>query len=72
MPGTNRPEISADMGKLVYENNKLTFWKNAVSEREFNNTNTASFPRIENEKIEKSTYVKKSVKKADVDMNKSY
>ncbi len=52
MPGTNRLEISCDMGKLVYENGKLLFWKNKVSEREFNRTNTASFPRLENELIE--------------------
>ena len=50
-PGTNRLEISADMGKLVYEGGKLTFWKNKVSEREFNRTNTESFPSIPNEEI---------------------
>ena len=51
MPGTNRLEISCDMGKLVLEHDELTFWKNEVSEREFNKTNTASFPTIKNEKI---------------------
>ncbi len=51
-PGTNRLEISCDMGKLVLENGVLTFWKSEVSEREFNLTNTASFPNIKCEKIE--------------------
>ncbi len=35
-PGTNRFEISADRGKLVVENGKLTFWRLRVSERQFN------------------------------------
>ena len=51
MPGTNRLEISCDMGKLVYENGELVFWKNEMNEREFNKINTASFPHIKNEKI---------------------
>ena len=51
-PGTNRLEISCDMGKIVYEAGKLTFWKNEMSEREFNRINTASFPKLKNEKIE--------------------
>ncbi len=37
-PGTNRLEIACDMGKLVAENGKLTFYRNVVSEREFNKT----------------------------------
>ena len=51
-PGTNRLEISADMGKVVLEDGKITFWKNAVSEREFNKTNTSPFGRAPSEKIE--------------------
>ncbi|HHW71367.1 MAG TPA: Gfo/Idh/MocA family oxidoreductase [Clostridiales bacterium] len=35
-PGTNRFEISADRGKLVVEDNKLTFWRLRVPERQFN------------------------------------
>lgn len=35
-PGTNRLEISCDMGKIVCEDGKLTFWRNTESEREFN------------------------------------
>ena len=51
-PGTNRLEISCDMGKIVYEGGKLTFWKNEMSEREFNRINTSSFPKLKNEVIE--------------------
>lgn len=35
-PGTNRFEISADRGKVVIEDGKLTFWRNRVPERQFN------------------------------------
>ncbi len=35
-PGTNRLEISCDMGKIVCEDGKITFWRNVESEREFN------------------------------------
>ena len=42
-PGTNRLEISCDMGKLVVENNKLTFYRNVVSERDHNKVNKAPF-----------------------------
>lgn len=47
-PGTNRLEIACDMGKIVVENNKINFTKNAVSEREFNKTNTKPFGCPEN------------------------
>lgn len=47
-PGTNRLEIACDMGKVVVENNKITFWRNVVSEREFNRTNTKVFASPEN------------------------
>lgn len=47
-PGTNRLEIACDMGKIVVENNKINFTKNAVSEREFNKTNTKLFGCPEN------------------------
>lgn len=46
-PGVNRLEISADMGLVVVENNKITFKRNIVSEREFNKTNTKVFGRPE-------------------------
>ncbi len=42
-PGTNRLEIACDMGNLVYENGKLTFYRNVISEREFNKTNKTPF-----------------------------
>lgn len=42
-PGTNRLEIACDMGKVVVENNTLVFYRNVVSEREFNKTNTIPF-----------------------------
>ncbi len=35
-PGTNRLEISGDMGKLLVEDGKITFWRNTMSERRFN------------------------------------
>ncbi len=39
-PGTNRFEITGDMGKIVIEDGKLDFWRNRQSEREFNKTTT--------------------------------
>ncbi|MDF2835021.1 MAG: oxidoreductase [Paenibacillus sp.] len=42
-PGTNRLEISGDNGKVVIEDNKLTFWRLRVSEREFNATYKGGF-----------------------------
>ncbi len=35
-PGTNRLEIACDRGNLIVENNKITFHRNVVSERQFN------------------------------------
>lgn len=35
-PGSNRFEIAGDMGKIVMEDDKLTFWRNRISERQFN------------------------------------
>lgn len=42
-PGTNRLEIACDMGKIVIENDTLKFWRNVVSEREFNKNNDIPF-----------------------------
>ncbi|OBZ12196.1 Gfo/Idh/MocA family protein [Bacillus sp. FJAT-26390] len=42
-PGTNRLEISGDRGKIVIENNTLTFWRLRVSESEFNKSFTGGF-----------------------------
>ncbi len=46
-PGTNRLEISCDMGKIVVENGEMTFWRNTVSEREFNKNFDGVFGRPE-------------------------
>ena len=44
-PGTNRLEIVGDRGKLIYENNKITFYRTTVSEEQFNlETDTACGP----------------------------
>ena len=51
-PGTNRLEIACDMGKIVIEEHHMYFYKNAVSEREFEKTNTKPFGVPECEKIE--------------------
>ena len=51
-PGTNRLEVVGDMGRLVYENGKLMFDKNAVSEREFNKTNEKLMASPENSRVE--------------------
>ncbi len=42
-PGTNRFEITGDLGKLVCEDDRLTFYRLSVSEREFNKTNEIPF-----------------------------
>lgn len=52
LPGTNRLEISGDMGKIVVEKNNITFYRNRISEREHNRTNTNPFGRVENWKCE--------------------
>ena len=44
-PGTNRLEISGEMGKIVCENDKILFYKNDVSDREFCRTATEGFAK---------------------------
>lgn len=53
-PGSNRLEISCDMGKIVVEGNddKLIFYKNVISEREHNKINKSPFGLPENWKCE--------------------
>ena len=48
-PGTNRLEVACDMGKIVIENDRMKFFKNEMSEREFNKINTDMFgmPKFE-------------------------
>ncbi len=44
-PGTNRLEIAGDNGKIVFENNVITFYKLGMSEKEYNSqTRTTSDP----------------------------
>lgn len=42
-PGTNRLEIACDMGKIVVENSKLMYYRNTISEREYDRTTTVEF-----------------------------
>src|SRR6266481_1403685 len=42
-PGTNRLEITAERGRLVYENDALTFLRNAVPTSEFSRTSPKMF-----------------------------
>ena len=51
-PGTNRFEILGDLGKLVYEDGKLTFYKLKISEREFDRTNAIPFGHPEYETLD--------------------
>lgn len=51
-PGTNRFEITGDRGKIVIDNDKLTFWQLEMSESEFNRTFTGSFGEPKNTKRE--------------------
>jgi len=51
-PGTNRFEIAGDLGKLVVEDNKLTFSRLRQSEREFNRTYKGGFGEPECWKID--------------------
>lgn len=51
-PGTNRFEITMEMGKLVCENDKLTLYKLKQNEREFCKTAEGGFDKPECETIE--------------------
>ena len=42
-PGTNRLEVASDMGKIVIENDTMTFYKNEMPEPEFNRINELPF-----------------------------
>lgn len=54
-PGTNRFEVSGTKGKLLCENNKLIWIKNAVDSQELSRTATKGFGRPEREYIEVET-----------------
>ncbi len=51
-PGTDRLEIAGDMGRLVAERGRLTFFRNRRSAAEFCRTSTESFARPENWEID--------------------
>lgn len=51
-PGTNRLEIVGENGKLIFEDNKLTFYRNRTSSIEYIKTATSGHQRVENWKIE--------------------
>jgi len=55
VPGTNRLELTGNNGKLVCEGGKITFWKLAVPEREFNATYKGGFGAPKKEVIEVET-----------------
>ncbi|EIP97773.1 putative dehydrogenase [Opitutaceae bacterium TAV1] len=44
-PGTNRLEITAERGKLVYEADKITYTRNEIPMREYSETTTLAFGR---------------------------
>lgn len=44
-PGTNRLEIAAERGRIVYENDKISFTRNAVPMGEFSRTSPEAFGR---------------------------
>ena len=46
-PGTNRLEICGEMGKVVLENNRITFTRNEISMIQFSRTTKAGFARPE-------------------------
>ncbi len=51
-PGTNRFEVSGDRGKIVIENNAITFWRNQIPERQFNREYKGGFGSPETWKCE--------------------
>lgn len=46
-PGTNRFEVTGDRGKIVIEDDKLTFWRNRIPERQFNREYKGGFGQPE-------------------------
>ncbi|RLL41334.1 gfo/Idh/MocA family oxidoreductase [Oceanobacillus piezotolerans] len=51
-PGTNRFEVVGDLGKIVVENEELTFYRLKQSEREFNRLYKDGFGKPEYQKID--------------------
>ncbi|MBQ8137814.1 MAG: Gfo/Idh/MocA family oxidoreductase [Clostridia bacterium] len=54
-PGTNRLEISGTRGKAVCDYDGLTFWRNAVDEREWCKTCKEGFKKPDHERIDVET-----------------
>ena len=54
-PGTNRFEVTGTLGKLVCENDTLTFWKLSQDEREFCRTATEGFAQPQCQQVEVET-----------------
>ena len=54
-PGTNRLEITGTMGKVVCENDQLTFWRNEMDERTWCATSHEAFKAPEAEMIHVET-----------------
>lgn len=50
-PGTNRLEIVGEHGKLLFENNQLTFFRNQMSVFEHLNTSPERFARVAHEVV---------------------
>jgi predicted dehydrogenase len=46
-PGTNRFEVTGDRGKIVIEDDNLTFWRNRIPERQFNREYKGGFGQPE-------------------------
>ncbi len=46
-PGTNRLEVACDWGNLIADANGLTFYRNEMSEREYNKVCTGAFGNLE-------------------------
>jgi predicted dehydrogenase len=51
-PGTNRLEISAEKGNLVYEKDRVLFTRNKVGMSEFSRNSKEGFAKPETEEIE--------------------
>jgi predicted dehydrogenase len=51
-PGTNRLEITAERGRLVYENDRISFTRNEIPMTEFSRTTNQAFSSPETWKVE--------------------
>ncbi len=50
-PGTNRLELVGEKGKLIFEDGRLTFFRNRSSMFAFSNTSPSAFDKVENWEI---------------------